>query len=286
MNVIEVGRMAIGVGAFERKLIVSAGERKDGRAVDLIAKTPNNNAESCMIVRAGLLLLTAAAIRAQTIPGAVLAQREPHHHLAYEDSSIRVLRVRVPAHDTTLLHEHDPDYFWIALGPSTLVNAKPGVPDATVTSADLAFHYSVGKFAHVARNPGSGPFDNITVELLDPQTNVRNLCEPAVADKPLDCGPAGKSQAFFSGATEHPALTSDQTRVSLLTIAPGGTLRPTSRSRRVRMIALDTTDARRGLVIDGSATWTGGAFRAPPTGSWALRNESRFPVRVIAVVKP
>jgi hypothetical protein len=239
-----------------------------------------------MIVRAGLFLLTAAAIHAQTIPGAVLAQREPHHHLAYQDSTIRVLRVRVPAHDTTLLHEHGPDYFWIALGPSTLVNAKPGVPDATVTSADLAFHYSVGKFAHVARNPGDGPFDNITVELLEPQTNVRNLCEPAVADKPLDCPSAGKSAAFFSGATEHPALTSAETRVSLVTIAPGGTLRPTARAQRARVIALDTADAGRGLVIDGSAKWTGGTFRAPPAGSWAIRNESRVPMRVIAVVKP
>ena len=117
----------------------------------------------------------------------MLAQREPHHHLVYEDSTIRVLRVRVPAHDTTLLHEHDPDYFWVALGPSTLVNVRAGVPDATVTSPDLAVHYSFGKFAHIARNPGAAPFDNITVELLEPQTGVHNLCEPAVADKPLDC---------------------------------------------------------------------------------------------------
>src|SRR5215472_2303245 len=113
-----------------------------------------------------LLVFSAAAPRfasAQSIPGAVLAKHEPHHHLVYEDSTIRVLRVRVPPHDTTLLHEHDPDYFWISLGPSTLVNVRPGTPDATVTSADLAFHYTFGKFAHIARNPGNAPFDNITV---------------------------------------------------------------------------------------------------------------------------
>src|SRR5439155_806630 len=81
---------------------------------------------------------------------------------------------RVPAHDTTLLHEHDPDYFWIALGKSTVINAKPGLPDATITSADLSVHYTPGKFAHVARNPGDTPFDNITVELLEPQRSVRN----------------------------------------------------------------------------------------------------------------
>ena len=183
------------------------------------------------------LLAAALAVpslaRSQSIPGAVLAQREPHHHLVYEDSTIRVLRVRVPAHDTTLLHEHDPDYFWVALGPSTLVNVRPGVPDATVTSPDLAVHYSFGKFAHIARNPGAAPFDNITVELLEPQTGVRNLCEAVVADKPLDCheSPTGK-KARFSGAPEHPAFASDQLTVSLQAIDPGGTLRPTSRLRR------------------------------------------------------
>src|SRR3954470_20379170 len=118
------------------------------------------------------LCIAAAPVGAQSIRGAVLAKREPHHHLAYEDSVVRVLRVRVPAHDTTLLHEHDPDYFWIALGPSEVINAKPGLPDATITSPDLSVHYTPGKFAHVARNPGDTPFDNITVELLEPQRSV------------------------------------------------------------------------------------------------------------------
>lgn len=240
-----------------------------------------------MIARAALLLTCAATLDAQTIPGAVLATREPHHHLVYEDSSLRVLRVRVPAHDTTLLHEHDPDYFWISLGASTLINAKPGVADATITSADLSFHYSFGNFAHVARNPGTRPFDNITVELLEPQTDVRNLCERVIADKPLDCQPpSARTEEYFSGATEHPALTTAQTRVSLMTLPPGRTLRPTARTRSTWVIALDSADAARGLMIDGAAKWIGGAFRAPEAGEWALRNRGRAPIRVIAVIKP
>src|SRR3954454_6336708 len=106
--------------------------------------------------RGGIRVVVAAAVLsgsplvAQSIPGAVLAKQEPHHHLAYEDSTLRVLRVRVPPHDTTLLHEHDPDYFWVALGASTVINAKLGSPDATITSGDLSIHYTVGPFAHVA----------------------------------------------------------------------------------------------------------------------------------------
>ncbi len=221
---------------------------------------------------------------AQSIPGAVLAKREPHHHLVYEDSTIRVLRVRVPAHDTTLLHEHDPDYFWVALGPSTLVNVKPGSPDATVTSSDLAFHYAVGKFAHIARNPGNAPFDNITVELLDPQTNVHNLCEHAVADKPLDCPAVPSRHADFTGATEHPALATSELRVSLLTINPGATLRP-SKTRTTWLIALDSLDAGRQLQIQGRPKWIGGTVRASRGESWAVKNRGSSDLHVIAVLK-
>ncbi len=239
-----------------------------------------------------LAFLFAAALaapslaRSQSIPGAVLAQREPHHHLVYEDSTIRVLRVRVPPHDTTLLHEHDPDYFWVALGASTLVNVRAGAPDATVTSPDLAVHYSFGKFAHIARNPGAAPFDNITVELLEPQTGVRNLCEAAVADKPLDCHESSTGKkARFSGGTEHPALATDQITVSLLAIEPGATLRPAAGAKTTWVIALDSADTKQKLVVGGGPKWVGGTFRATNGRPWALSNMSDGLIRVISVVR-
>jgi hypothetical protein len=231
------------------------------------------------LVSATFLVCTAVSAGAQSIPGAVLAKREPHHHVAYEDSTIRVLRVRVPAHDTTLLHEHAPDYFWIALGASTVVNAKLGAPDATISSRDLSIHYTPGKFAHVARNPGTAPFDNITVELLRPQTNIRNLCEPALADKPLNCPTA--STTFSSGASEHPAFATNQLRVSLVTIAPGKSLRPSSSAKSTWLIALDSADAGRSLRFADGAQWIGGTRHA--RDRWTLANGGRSAVRVIAV---
>ena len=231
-----------------------------------------------------LLSLAAGVVRAQSIRGAVLARSEPHHHLAFEDSTLRVLRVRVAAHDTTLLHEHDRDYFWIALGQSTIVNAKLGAPDATITSPDLSIHYTFGKFAHVARNPGTTPFDNITVELLRPQTTVHNLCEPAIGDKPLDCkSPLPKSRVAFAGATVHQAFESAETRVSLVTIAPGAALKPILESRGTWVIALDTADAAHSLVFKGDAKWVGGTARAPAGMSWLLENRGAKPFRALTV---
>jgi hypothetical protein len=223
--------------------------------------------------------------RAQSTSGAVLAKLEPHHHLVYEDSTIRVLRVRVPPHDTTLLHEHDPDYFWISLGPSTLINVRPGTPDASVSSADRAFHYAVGPFAHIARNPGSAAFDNITVELLEPQRHVHNLCEAAVADMPLTCRSSPGAPAFFTGAAEHPAFATSNLRVSLLTIAPGATLRPAKAASAMWVIALDTVDTKHALLVVGGPRWVGGTFRAAKGERWTVRNAGSGGIQVIGVVK-
>jgi hypothetical protein len=232
---------------------------------------------------AAFALIFASNGAAQSIPGAVLAKREPHHHLVYEDSTLRVLRVRVPGHDTTLLHEHDPDYFWIALGTHTVINAKPGVPDATIASPDLSIHYTPGKFAHVARNPGDTPFDNITVELLQPQTDVRNLCEPALAGQALDCMET-EVTSTHPGVSEHNAFWTNHLRVSLATIAPGATLRAAVPTKQMWIIALDTSDVRRGLAVRGNVRWIGGTFRAPPGTAWSLANTARSPIRVIEVI--
>jgi len=233
-----------------------------------------------------LSLLAATTARSQSIPGAVLAKNEPHHHLAYQDSTLRVLRVRVPAHDTTLLHEHDPDYFWIALGASTVTNAKLGAPDATISSADLSIHYTTGKFAHVARNPGGVPFDNITVELLEPQTGVRNLCEAALADKPLDCSRASGRSTTFIGATEHSAFATARRRVSLITIPPNTMVRPGTPTRSAWLIALDTLDVATALATRNLGPWIGGTIRLPHDPTWRIQNQGGKSVRFIAFVEP
>src|SRR5574337_388921 len=121
------------------------------------------------------LLLLAPHLLAQA-PDAVPVAKEPHHHRVLENSYVRVFRVSVPAHDATLLHQHDVPYIYLALGPADFVNAVAGKPEVRVTMEDGQVGYSIGHFAHVARIDADIPFNNVTIELLHPQGEPRNLC--------------------------------------------------------------------------------------------------------------
>jgi hypothetical protein len=139
-----------------------------------------------------LLLLFTFSLSAQA-PVAVPIANEPHHHLVLENEYIRVFRVSVPAHDATLLHQHDVPYIYLSLGPADVINAIQGKPEARLVMADGQVGYSRGGFAHVARTDAGSTFDNVTIELLHPQGEPRNLCEK-IFDGPLnDCESSGSS---------------------------------------------------------------------------------------------
>lgn len=130
-----------------------------------------------------LALLFSASLPAQA-PTAVPIAKEPHHHPVLENDYVRVFRVSVPAHDATLLHQHDVPYLYISLGPADVINAVQGKPEARIVMTDGQLGYSPGHFAHIARNESDMDFNNVTIELLKPQGEPRNLCEKII-DGPL-----------------------------------------------------------------------------------------------------
>jgi hypothetical protein len=131
-----------------------------------------------------LLVMAASAAQA---PDAVPVAREPHHHLVLENSYVRVFRVTVPEHSATLLHQHNLPYLYVALGAGDFVNAVAGKPEVHVVMTDGQVGYSPGHFAHVARVDADIPFNNVTIELLRPQGEVRNLCQKVVEGPLRDC---------------------------------------------------------------------------------------------------
>ncbi len=161
-----------------------------------------------------LALVFSASLPAQA-PTAVPLREEPHHHFVFENDYVRVFRVSVPAHDATLLHQHDVPYLYISLGPANVINAVQGRPEARLVMADGQLGYSPGHFAHIARNDSDIPFNNVTIELLHPQGEVRNLCQKIAEG---DLGPCSKMNTGSGGNTDESLLETREFRVDLITL--------------------------------------------------------------------
>jgi hypothetical protein len=165
-----------------------------------------------------LALLFSASLLAQA-PTAVPIPKEPHHHLVLENDYVRVFRVSVPAHDATLLHQHDVPYLYVSLGPADVINAVQGKPEARIIMADGQLGYSPGHFAHIARNESDMDFNNVTIELLKPQGQPRNVCAEVL--------PGMEKQVCSRSVTEKrggmsdvPQLQTDEMAVSLARLDP------------------------------------------------------------------
>jgi hypothetical protein len=130
--------------------------------------------------------LLSAALLAEA-QKAVPIPKEPHHQLVFENDYVRVFRVSLPAHAATLLHQHDVPYVYVSLGPADVINAVQGKPEARLVMADGQAGYSRGGFAHIARTDAGSTFDNVTVELLKPQGEPKNLCDKIVDGPVLTC---------------------------------------------------------------------------------------------------
>jgi len=139
---------------------------------------------------------------------------EPHHHLKIENEYARVYYVEVPPHEATQLHQHEHDYIYVSLGPSDVVNAIVNKPEIHLQFKDGETHFTRGGFAHIARNLADTPFRNITIELLKPQTNLRNVCAEVAIGAPLETCSRSSGLRERGVVTEIEFLT-DETDVSL-----------------------------------------------------------------------
>lgn len=165
-----------------------------------------------------LLLLLTFSLNAQS-PTAVPIPQEPHHHLVLENEYVRVFRVSVPPHESTLLHQHDVPYLYVSLGPADVINAVQNKPEVHLVMADGQLGYSPGHFAHIARNQSDAPFDNVTIELLKPQGEPRNLCAKVVPN----AASVGCDKTLGSGRGEfsiEPQLETDEMNSDALRLGP------------------------------------------------------------------
>jgi len=136
---------------------------------------------------------------------------EPHHHLTFENKSVRVFNVQVDPNTETLTHWHRHDYIAITLGAAQISNHVRDKPPVTVNFHDGDTRFSPATFAHFVRTTGPEPFRNVTIEILEDAT-LRNSTAKWDDDRSLDILQGGSQQILF---------IKDGIRVSEFELQPG-----------------------------------------------------------------
>ena len=209
-----------------------------------------------------IALVAALSLNAQAQEPVPLARGntsgEPHHHLKIENEYVRVYYVEVPPHENTQLHQHDHDYIYVSLGPSDVVNAIVDKPEIHLQLKDGETHFTRGGFAHVARNLADTPFHNITIELLKPQGEPKNVCAQVLPGALF--GDCPKSLTLVGGLSREPLLETEETTLELAKLDPS--LNVTLIKRTLLIVFLGETqvqgesmDAPKEKVSKGDAVW-------------------------------
>jgi hypothetical protein len=139
---------------------------------------------------------------------------EPHHHLVLHNDFVNVYSVQVEAKDSVLLHKHTFDAIGIMLS------------DAEINTA----------------------YRNVTVELLFPQQERRNICASIISGQPLNCPSALSVNAAL---LEQPQFETNQTKINLI------------RLKQQQSVTLDASPQSRLVIeLDDTAMVTG--VSSPP----------------------
>jgi hypothetical protein len=185
---------------------------------------------SAVAMLAAASALTTTSLAQENARAPVPISQEHHHHLVFENNYVRAYEVEVPAHETTLMHQHDRDYVYIVLGDSAVSNQVQGKASMKMQLPDTTVNFSKGPFAHIAGNDGSNAFRNITIELLKPQGEAK------IYASSLDAALASaKPIADGDGSRETLIMETSEVRVSAVEISGKGVWQPKARAPRLTL---------------------------------------------------
>jgi hypothetical protein len=133
-------------------------------------------------------LVCAHAQQETNAPAAgVPVEREPRHHVVFEDAAVRVIDARLPVGDTTLYHTHVADNVPVVIrgGSMTVQRVGEAVQPASPRTGDASF--ARGGYTHQIVNIGSEPLQFLDVEVHAPvPTGAPDAAMPAEHDVVLD----------------------------------------------------------------------------------------------------
>jgi quercetin dioxygenase-like cupin family protein len=185
---------------------------------------------------ATLLFILALTAWTQQAQAPVEITSEPHHHLVFDNTFVRVFAVSVDPGTSTLMHRHGHDYFSVSIGDAQIMNAKEGAQPVAVTFKDGDVRFTATGLVHAVTNSSDKPFRNRTIELLAPTTNQKACTESCAI--PVPCDSADKA-ACASAVT---LFTSDQWTATMATLPPGAKLGEHEHKGSVLTVPLSDAD--------------------------------------------
>lgn len=128
------------------------------------------------------LLLSLILLSPATEQAPVSIEKEPRHHLRFQNKYVRLFYVCIPPGDTTLFHIHENDNVGVRLTDAELSDVVPGgTPEKVlVNHGAVGYGHYPSPLTHSVSNTGSTPFRNLLVELL-PSRGVSSSA-PSLAD--------------------------------------------------------------------------------------------------------
>ena len=118
-----------------------------------------------------LLLITLAIGLGRIAAAQAPMHQEPHHHLVFENESLRVMQPRIEAGEATLEHLHSRDDATLCISGSTVRSRKPGEdwskPGQPCKPGSISTtEYSGKPASHAVQNTGGDTFRLVAVENL------------------------------------------------------------------------------------------------------------------------
>jgi quercetin dioxygenase-like cupin family protein len=225
--------------------------------------------------RALLLSLLISFLAAQTATEVEITS-EPSHHLALENEYIRVFKVEVAPHASTLMHRHRHDYVFVTLGDAHVANDVEGKPPGDLKLSDGETRFVPGNFAHIAKNLSDQRFRNVTIELMQDE-KLRQAPSHWPEENGEKTFPRGRSKILF---------VKDGVRVSEVNLEPGAVVPSHHHDGPHLLVALTDLDIRSDVEGTGpmSGKFKSGDIKWLPGGyTHTLTNVGKSPARFVTV---
>lgn len=229
-----------------------------------------------------LLAVATPAGAADTVPSGATTEE------VLKTETVHVVLLTLQPGGTTGQHTHAVPHLAVALTDGTLASVAPDGIETRRTMQEGGLAWVPADLHHALRNDGSGEFLAMTLDLLKPQTGVRNRCSAILPGQPTDCArPAKKSK----GALMVPQLETDQMVVSLLTLDQGAGYTFKDAREAPVVGALAGTEARALVAINIAGAvgrsekplQGGDAASTTPNAPLTLRNTGPLPARFIVL---